>query len=38
MLYTVVIPYAYSHMNGLFITVISDVVEVPAVIWMPYTY
>jgi hypothetical protein len=28
---------AYSHMNGLFITIISNVVIVSEVIWMPYT-
>jgi hypothetical protein len=28
----------YSHINGLFITAISDVVVVFAVIWMPYTW
>ena len=32
MLYTVAITYAYSHINGLFIIVISDVIVVSVVI------
>jgi hypothetical protein len=34
-LYTVFTPY--SHMNGHFITIISDVVALSAVMWMPCT-